>query len=270
MASANSANLAPVLYLPHGGGPLPLLEDPSHSELAGFLNRIVPQLGKPDAIVVVSAHWEAALATVTSAQHPALIYDYYGFPEQAYRITYPAPGCPDLANTIERLLTAASIEVDLDGQRGFDHGVYVPLKIMFPNAEIPCVQLSLLHNLQAQAHIELGLALAALRQQNIVVIGSGFSFHNMSAFFSADGKADTFNDAFQDWLIATATDPALSAPERSRRLSHWTEAPFARYCHPREEHLLPLHVCAGVAGCEPATLVFDGKVAGKRACALLW
>lgn len=269
MASTPS-KLAPVLYLPHGGGPLPLLGDSSHSELLEFLNRVTPQLGKPEVILVVSAHWEATVATLTSGRHPALIYDYYGFPEQAYRIAYPAPGCPELAETIQNLLTGAGRQVDLDDRRGFDHGVYVPLKIMFPDAEIPCVQLSLLHNLNAQTHIELGQALTGLRQQNILVIGSGFSFHNMAAFFSADGKADGYNDAFQDWLIATATDPALTAAERHSRLSRWTEAPFARFCHPREEHLLPLHVCAGLAGGEPATLVFDGKVAGKRACALLW
>ena len=263
--------LAPVLYIPHGGGPLPLLGDPDHQQLVDFLQRIPSSLGAPSAIVVISAHWEGAQATVTSGARPDLIYDYYGFPEESYRIQYPAPGAPALAEKIGILLQAAGIDVRLDDQRGFDHGLFVPLKIMYPQAEIPCVQLSLLASLDPKAHIAMGRALASLRQEPIFIIGSGFSFHNLRAFFAGSpGAPDQKNEAFSKWLSATCTDEKLSLAEREERLVAWEQAPHARYCHPREEHLLPLHVCFGMAQQAKAQLVFDGEVIGKRACAFLW
>lgn len=264
------SQLSPVLYIPHGGGPLPLLGDPQHQALLHFLQAFPKTLAKPEAILVISAHWEAAQATICSGQKPALIYDYYGFPPAAYDIKYPALGDPKLANKIFELCQAAGIDAKLDAERGFDHGLFVPLKFMFPEANIPCVQLSLLHSLDPAAHIKIGNALAALRQENVLIIGSGFSFHNMQAFFATDSSAaDAKNTAFQAWLIDTCCNPALSADTRTQKLIAWRDAPFADYCHPRAEHLLPLHVCAGLSD-SPAQLIFNDKVIGKQATAFFW
>jgi aromatic ring-opening dioxygenase catalytic subunit (LigB family) len=262
--------LSPVLFIPHGAGPLPLLGDKDHQDLIDFLKKIAPSLGNPSAIVVISAHWEADKATITSGRAPALIYDYYGFPDDAYKFNYPAPGAPMLAELVFHLLQQCGIDARLDEQRGFDHGLFVPLKIMFPDATIPCVQLSLINHLKPEAHIKLGKALSELRKENVVVIGSGFSFHNLRAFFSRNSAAtDAKNEAFEKWLIDTCTNVNISTKKRESKLIDWIDAPFARYCHPREEHLLPLHVCVGLSN-TPAKLVFNGKVAGKKASAFLW
>ncbi|MGZ4960313.1 MAG: DODA-type extradiol aromatic ring-opening family dioxygenase [Methylomonas sp.] len=262
--------LSRVLFIPHGGGPLPLLGDPGHRELVDFLQDIAPRLGQPSTIVVISAHWEESIATVTSGEKPSLIYDYYGFPEAAYRIQYPALGSPCLAPRVLELIQQRGIPARLDGNRGFDHGLFVPLKILFPAANIPCLQLSLLHSLSPAVHINIGKALSALRKQNVLFIGSGFSFHNLKAFFAPNSNLpDTKNSAFQNWLIDACTNSKLSADEREAKLIHWRDAPYSGYCHPREEHLLPLHVCAGLSD-YPAQLVFDGNILGKKACAFLW
>jgi 4,5-DOPA dioxygenase extradiol len=265
-----SQRKAPLLFIPHGGGPLPLLNDDAHRQLIGFLTRLTQGWVKPAAIIVVSAHWEAPLATITAAPQPQLIYDYSGFPEQAYRIRYPATGAPELAQRLRGLLLDQGIEAQLDQRRGFDHGLFVPLKLMFPAADIPCLQISLLQGLQPQAHIALGKALSSLRQHNICIIGSGFSFHNMSAFFVPDQQSDARNAAFQDWIIAACCDSELSAIQREQQLLAWRTAPFAEFCHPRAEHLMPLHVCLGAAEGAAAELVFDELVLGKRCCGLVW
>ena len=261
--------LAPVLYIPHGGGPLPLLGDSMHRELAAFLSQITKYLPKPETIVVISALWEAAEVTVTGGDRPALVYDYYGFPPESYAIRYPAPGNPALAANIHELLQAAGISARIDHRRGFDHGLFVPLALMYPDAGIPCVQVSLQAGLDAARHIAIGKALAPLRHKPVLVLGSGFSFHNMAAFLPASGAEDPRNEAFQQWLIDLLAGDTLPDAEREQCLALWEQAPHARYCHPREEHLLPLHVCYGLAQ-TAARVVFDGKVIGKRACALLW
>ena len=261
---------SPVLYFPHGGGPMPLLGDPDHADMVEFLTRMTPTLPAPSSILVISAHWEAGQPTITCGSSPSLIYDYFGFPEESYRISYPAPGDPALAGSVHRMLADAGIESRLDDRRGFDHGLFVPLKIMYPQAGIPCVQLSLVSGLDPATHIRVGRALAGLRSQNVLIVGSGFSFHNMRAFFSSDpGAPDPANEAFQQWLIDTCTTERLTREEREGMLAEWESAPSARYCHPREEHLMPLHVCCGLGG-TPARLVFDGNVLGKRSIALLW
>jgi aromatic ring-opening dioxygenase catalytic subunit (LigB family) len=263
-------NLSPVLYFPHGGGPLPLLGDAGHKNMIDFLTAIAPTFVEPSAILVISAHWEEDVPTITSGAFPPLFYDYYGFPEESYQITYPAPGQPALAREIFRLLKESGVEAKLDDQRGFDHGLFVPLKIMYPDAHIPCVQLSLVHGLDPETHIQLGRALSPLRTQNVLVLGSGFSFHNIRAFFSSSPSTpDSKNSAFQQWLIDTCTSGKISSMEREKQLIGWQTAPFARYCHPREEHLLPLHVCSGLGG-SVAKLAFDGEILGKRSVALLW
>ena len=266
---SNNSNLSPVLFIPHGGGPLPLLGDPGHRQVVDFLQSLSSRIPRPPVICVISAHWEASVATITSGITPSLIYDYYGFPEEAYAIEYPAQGAPELAQKLFAALQKKGIPVRLDEQRGFDHGLFVPLKLMFPEAKIPCVQLSLLNHLDPTVHIAIGKALRPLRRDNVMFIGSGFSFHNMQAFFSDSQGLDQKNADFEEWLIDTCTNQNLSFVERISRLIAWQQAPTARYCHPREEHLLPLHVCAGLAE-GPAELVFDGEVLGKKTCAFVW
>jgi 4,5-DOPA dioxygenase extradiol len=269
MTQNGSNHTAQIVYFSHGGGPLPILGDPGHQAMVDFMTQLPSQLKKPDLILVVSAHWEESAATLLEAQKPPMFYDYYGFPAQAYEINYPAPGSPEHAREIAGLLESNHIPARLDPQRGFDHGLFIPLKLMYPEADIPCLQLSLLRGLDAGAHIALGRALRGLKNENILVVGSGFSFHNMRAFsWQGSGAPDPANDAFQDWLIEVCTG-ALTQPEREQRLVEWEKAPSARYCHPREEHLLPLHVCQGMAY-QPARLVFDDLILGKRAVAFLW
>ena len=262
-------NKAQIVYFSHGGGPLPILGDASHKAMVDFMRRLPLQLTKPDAILVISAHWEETGATLLGAKNPSMFYDYYGFPDEAYEITYPAPGSPELANRIAGILNENNIPTRTDPQRGFDHGLFIPLKLMYPEADIPSLQLSLLRGLNPAAHIALGKALRKLKNENILVIGSGFSFHNLRAFTWQENSApDPANDTFQDWLIEVCTGP-IPQSEREQRLIEWEKAPSARYCHPREEHLLPLHVCLGMAD-KPASLIFDDQILGKRAIAFLW
>jgi len=259
-----------VLFIPHGGGPLPLLGDETHLKLNNFLKTIKQSLIKPSAILVISAHWEASLPTITSGASPALIYDYSGFPDESYDIEYPAAGSPALAKNIYELLLKSGIKSKLDDKRGFDHGLFVPLKIMFPDASIPCVQLSLCQSLDPDTHINIGKALAELAHKDILILGSGFTFHNLRAMFSPTASLpDEKNEAFEQWLIDTCTNKDISAEEREQALISWEQAPFARYCHPREEHLLPLHICSAITG-TPGKLVFNDKVLRKKTCAFLW
>ncbi len=269
MAENGRTKAARMLYLSHGGGPLPILGDPSHESMVSFMREIGARFQRPDAIVVISAHWEEQTATLLGAPQPPLFYEYYGFPDEAYQITYPAPGNPRLANTVIQQLSAAGIPAKLDNERGFDHGLFIPLKLMYPQADIPATQLSLLRGLDPAAHIAMGKALQALEGENLLVIGSGFSFHNMRAFaWQGVSQPDPENNAFQDWLIEVCAGE-LSQADRENKLIDWASAPSARYCHPREEHLLPLHICAGMAG-TPAEVVFDDEILGKRAVAFLW
>ena len=265
----NSETKAQMVYFSHGGGPLPILGDAGHRAMIEFMTHLPTRLVKPDLILVISAHWEENAATLMGAKHPAMFYDYYGFPKQAYEITYPAPGSPQDAQKISELLQENHIPTRIDLQRGFDHGLFIPLKLMYPQADIPCLQLSLLRGLNAEAHLALGRALRRLKQEQILVIGSGFSFHNLGAFsWQGMNAPDPANDAFQNWLIEVCTAP-LTEEEREKRLAEWEKAPSARYCHPREEHLLPLHVCAALSG-QPAQLIFDDRILGKRSVAFLW
>lgn len=260
---------ARIVYFSHGGGPLPLLGEASHKAMVEFMQRLPEMFATPDAILVISAHWEERVATVLEAAKPPLFYDYYGFPDEAYKITYPAPGNPELAKRIVDSLVRNQIPVRTDPDRGFDHGLFIPLKLMYPEASIPALQLSLVRGLDPEQHIALGKALREFATENILVIGSGFSFHNMGAFvWDGSTPPDQANDEFQDWLLETCTG-SLSQTEREKRLQEWEKAPSARYCHPREEHLLPLHVCLGMADA-PGTLVFDDYILGKRGVAFLW
>lgn len=263
-------NKAPVLFIPHGGGPMPLLGEEGHLKLISFLKKIPSELGNPQAIILISAHWEEVVPTITSGSAPNLIYDYSGFPEESYQIQYPAPGSPELAEKVFQQLKKNGIDAKLDSKRGFDHGLFVPLKLMYPEADIPCIQISLVKSLNPKVHIEMGKALARLRDENILFIGSGFSFHSLREFFTKQPNGiDAKNVAFEKWLIETCTDPDKYLSEGENRLAHWSNAPYAKYCHPREEHLLPLHVCFGLSNA-PARLVFQDKVLGKLTSSFLW
>jgi aromatic ring-opening dioxygenase catalytic subunit (LigB family) len=212
MAQNSTDSRTQIVYFSHGGGPLPILGDPGHKAMVDFMTRLPSQLKKPDFILVISAHWEESAATLLGAQNPAMFYDYYGFPDLAYEITYPAPGSPEYANRIAGLLEQNNIPARIDPQRGFDHGLFIPLKLMYPQADIPCLQLSLLHGLDPEAHIALGKALRGIKNENILVIGSGFSFHNMRAFsWQGTGAPDPANDAFQNWLLRLAP-PSILRP----------------------------------------------------------
>lgn len=272
MAAQSSEASSRVLYLPHGGGPLPVLGDERHKNLTTFLRGVAKRLGEPSAILVISAHWEEGEATITSASHPEMIYDYYGFPPASYELQYPAPGAPQLAERIRALIETSRMKAKPDDQRGFDHGLFIPLLLMYPDARIPCLQLSLLKNLSPAAHIALGKAIADVREQNVLIVGSGMSFHNMKEFFGSSDKSNAACNQFDNWLRETCTDTKLTTEERERRLLEWAAAPAARFCHPREEHLLPLHVCYGAASVTTpiATVAFNQEVMGKKVTALLW
>jgi 4,5-DOPA dioxygenase extradiol len=258
-----------IVYFSHGGGPLPILGDASHRTMIDFMKALPSRLGRPDLILVVSAHWEEKDATLLGAKKPEMFYDYYGFPDVAYEITYPAPGSPGDADRIREMLKKNGIPARIDCRRGFDHGLFIPLKIMVPEADIPCLQLSLIRGLDPSGHVAMGRALRELSDRNVLVVGSGFSFHNITAFdWEGTDRPDPANDAFQNWLIETCTGP-LEQADRENRMIEWEKAPSARYCHPREEHLLPLHVCLGMAG-KRAELVFDDRILGKRSVAFLW
>ena len=257
-----------IVYFSHGGGPLPLLDDPGHKAMIDFMKVLPEQLIRPDLILVISAHWEETVPTLLGSPNPPMFYDYYGFPPETYEVNYPAPGAPEKAAQISRMLQDSGVPSQINANRGYDHGHFIPLLMMYPEANIPTLQLSLIRGLNPERHLRLGEALRPLLDENILIIGSGFSFHNMSAFsWGPNGKPDPANDAFQDWLIEANAHPSFDSTRNA--LLHWEQAPSARYCHPREEHLLPLLVCAGLAQ-SPAEVLFDDQILGKRGLAFGW
>ncbi len=244
---------------------MPILGDPGHAEMVTYLQGVESEIGRPSAIVVVSAHWEAPTPTITANPNPELYFDYYGFPPETYEYTYPAPGSTELAERLGSAIADAGMTPAMDAERGFDHGMFVPLMLMYPEASIPVVQVSLIDGLDAEAHIALGEALRPAITDDMLVLGSGMSFHNMRAF-GAD--PDEGNLAFDAWLDATCTGE-MSEDDRRAALVAWDDAPAARYNHPREEHLIPLHVCYGVGG-GAATRTFDGKAIDTKVAAFAW
>lgn len=261
---------ATILYIPHGGGPLPLLSDTGYETMNPFLREFPATIEKPDAIVVISAHWEDSPVAIMAQENPPMLFDYYGFPDETYELQYPASGAPVLARRIHEILGESGIEAKLDTDRGFDHGVFVPLLLMYPDADIPCIQVSLSQSLDAAFHIRLGQALSSLKNDKLLILGSGFSFHNLPVMMrKSDDAIDEKNRLFEQWLAETCSDPELDSQQREQRLINWEQAPHARYCHPREEHLLPLHVCYGIGG-GPATTVFQDRVAGFITSAYRW
>jgi len=252
----------PTFFIPHGGGPCFFMDwtmGPldSWDRMGAWLKAMPQAVGpKPDAILVISAHWEEAEFTVTTAPNPPLLFDYYGFPEHTYRLRYGAPGSPELARDVRGLLAKAGIASREDATRGLDHGVFIPFLLIYPDADIPVVQLSLKAGLDPALHIAAGKALAPLRDRNVLIVGSGMSYHNMEAF--RRGLPPTLSGTFDAWLTEAATD--LNPSRRNEKLAHWPAAPAARDAHPREEHLIPLMVAAGAAGDDIGQRTYSDRV----------
>ena len=243
----------PTYFISHGGGPWPYMPEMADAmrPLAQSLADIPRQLGEtPKSVLMVTAHWEASAFMLGSHPQPGMVYDYGGFPAHTYQVVYPAPGAPDLAVRVQGLLEAAGLPVALDPQRGYDHGSFVPLAVMYPDAQVPVLQMSLRNGLDPAEHIALGRALAPLRDEGVLIVGSGLSYHNLRAF-GAQAKAPS--QAFDNWLQTTL---AAAPTEREALLTAWTQAPAARQCHPREEHLIPLMVALGAAQADTATCVY--------------
>jgi aromatic ring-opening dioxygenase catalytic subunit (LigB family) len=235
----------PSLFIPHGGGPCFFMDDPQGrwTGMANYLRAIPAMLpSAPKAILLVSAHWESEGFSFTGAERPGLVYDYYGFPSHTYELHYDAPGEPALAARAAQLLGAAGLRSTVDAERGWDHGVFIPLKVAFPDATIPVVEMALDRSLDPALHLAAGAALAPLRDEGVLIIGSGMSFHNMRAY--GDPRATETSRQFDEWLAAACAAPA---DERAWQLIRWGEAPGGRFSHPREEHLIPLMVAAGAS-----------------------
>lgn len=258
-----------AVFLSHGGGPLPLLNDPGHEKMNSVLKDIANTINKPEAIIVISAHWEENTLSITGEEESFLIYDYYGFPKESYDIQYPAPAHPVLAKEIYSHLKESGLSINLK-RRGWDHGLFVPLKIMYPEADIPCIQISLYHSLSPKQHIDLGKALSSFPLEGTLIMGSGFSFHNMHAFFSPLKAEEQFlNQSFESWLVESLTNKGLSEEQREQRLINWEKAKGARFSQPREEHLLPLHVCYGLAQ-SAAVKSYEYEVMKIKTSAFIW
>ena len=227
--------------------------------LAAYLRGIDGSLGvRPKAVLVISGHWENSLPTLNVAAKPGLLFDYYGFPEHTYRLKYPAAGAPDLAERVRKLLADAGFQTDVESKRGLDHGVFVPFMLIYPNADVPILQLSLQSSLDPTLHLALGQALATLRDQGVLIVGSGMSYHNLADMFS--GRGEGAAAAFDAWLGSAVQDPAT----RESLLAKWREAPGGAASHPREEHLIPLMVAAGAGHGERGVRSFGESIGGKR------
>lgn len=245
----------PTFFLSHGGGPWPYMKDQTGSiydELERSLRAIPGRLPlRPRAVLMISAHWEESEFTVQSSPKPPMLYDYHGFPEHTYQIQYPAPGSPELAAKVKSMIETAGFDARLDPSRGFDHGMFVPMAVIFPAADMPTVQLSLRHDLDPQAHFDLGRALAPLRDQGVLIVGSGLSYHNLRRFGPAGKKASA---EFDQWLGSTLAE--RDARLRREVLLGWRSAPSALLAHPREEHLIPLMAALGAAEGELAESIY--------------
>ena len=245
----------PTYFISHGGGPWPWLVEQMPGDwraLQDSLERIPGDLGVvPRAILAVSGHWETAEFTVQTHPNPPMLYDYGGFPEFTYHVQYPAPGAPEVAARVAELLDAAGMPTHADPRRGFDHGVFAPMVVAYPDADVPIVQLSIKRSFDPAEHLAAGRALAPLRDEGVLILGSGFSFHNLRLFGPAGAAPSREFGAWLDRAV-TETSPA----QRTRLLTEWAEAPSARLAHPAEDHLIPLMVAVGAAEAEQATLVY--------------
>jgi len=240
----------PTYFLSHGGGPWPYLDGPiraAYAKLERSLKGLfADSVRLPHAVLMVTAHWEDAAFSVSSHPRPPMIYDYSNFPEHTYHVHYRAPGSPDLAQRVHALLDAGGVACRIDPERGFDHGTYCIMEPARPEADIPVVQLSIKAGYDPREHIAVGRLLAPLRDQGVVIIGSGLSYHNLRLTGpAARGPSSNFDTWLNDSLVGHSGEDRLS------RLAQWEIAPSARKAHPREDHLLPLMVAVGAAAEAP-------------------
>ena len=255
----------PTIFLSHGGGPCfwitprPPLAPDAFDRLARYFEGIIDSLpARPRAILVVTGHWEADVPTFATDERPGMLFDYYNFPPHTYALAFPAPGAPALAARAADLLAAAGIGSARDDARGYDHGVFVPMLKVLPDADISVLAMSICADMDPARHVAIGRALAPLRREGVLILGSGLSFHNLRTIFDGrPGEAVAWND----WLVDAVTEP--DAGRRDARLAGWAEAPGARMAHPREDHLIPLMVVAGAAGLDVGRLAFADTMANK-------
>ena len=243
----------PTYFISHGGGPWPWMPDwrAMFANLeASFVQMVRDLPERPRAILMISGHWEDARFAVMSSANPPMVYDYHGFPAHTYDVVYPAPGAPDLARRAAGLIAAAGLPVRLDDRQGFDHGCFVPAFVMYPDASVPVFQVSLRHGYDPAEHLALGRALAPLRDEGVLIVGSGLSYHNLRLFGPG---ARVPSEAFDAWL---AESMALPPAARTDRILHWEQAPHARTCHAQEDHLVPLFTALGAAEADPARMVY--------------
>lgn len=243
----------PTFYISHGGGPwpwVPQLRAIFKNLEASFVQMEEDLPERPKAVVMISGHWEADQVRVMSSDAPTMEYDYSGFPPETYQIRYGAPGDPALAERIIGLLAGAGISATPDPTQGYDHGTFVPMQIMYPDADVPLIQVSMLSSYDPAKHFEIGRALAPLRDEGVLIIGSGLSYHNMSKMNPA---AKVPSAGFDAWLGETLA----KAPEaRTADLLNWESAPYARECHVKEDHWVPIYVAVGAAEQATATRVY--------------
>ncbi|WP_255581931.1 class III extradiol ring-cleavage dioxygenase [Cupriavidus sp. AU9028] len=253
------SNRLPVYFVSHGGGPWPFIDGirEQYAATERALRALPDRLpARPAAVLVISGHWEAPAFTVSTAARPPMLYDYFGFPPHTYHLQYPAPGAPALAARVHERIAAAGLAAGEDAQRGFDHGTFIPLGLMFPDADVPVLMVSLRDDYDPAAHLRLGQALAPLRDEGVLIIGSGLTYHNMRGF-NRDASTPVA-EAFQRWLDQAVTQP--DAARRNALLADWQRAPDARLVHPREDHLMPLLVAAGAAGNDAGRTLFVDRV----------
>jgi 4,5-DOPA dioxygenase extradiol len=234
----------PTLFVSHGSPMLALTRSPAQQ----FLQRLGAELPRPEGVVVVSAHFASREPAVVTDPHPETVYDFGGFPAELYQITYPAPGDPELAADVARLVGKAGLPVAEIAERGFDHGTWVPLSLIWPAADVPIVQLSMQPHQNAAHHLTLGRAIASLRERDVLVVGTGTMTHNLRELMTGgmkpiDAAPEEWAIAFADWI---ADRTAAGAVED---LVHYRErAPSAVRAHPSDDHFLPFFVALGAAG----------------------
>ncbi len=244
----------PSVFVSHGA-PILVLEDGAAHQ---FLLRFGNTLGRPSAIIVASAHWATAAPAVCSVNAPKTIHDFSGFPRALHELTYPAPGAPALAQRASELLSKAGIDCALDQNWGLDHGAWVPLLMMYPAADIPVMQIALQPQMGTQHHYALGRALAPLREEGVLILGSGGATHNLRQLGSPDAQPPAWASDFSDWLHDT-----IAAGGTEALLNYRALAPKAAQNHPTEEHLLPLFVAAGAGSCARGRRVHTSTTYGS-------
>ncbi len=259
----------PSLFLPHGAGPSFFMNfgpftPAMWTRTCGYLQQVGTELPeRPTALLVISGHWETAIPTINVAPLHTLYYDYYGASAEAYQLQYPVKGAPEVGAQVAAALHAAGIPTATETKRGLDHGVFLVCMLAFPKADIPVVQLSLTRHPNAADHIAIGRALAPLRDENILIIGSGMTFHNSIVMPAGlQGITDPGSDHFDAWLLEAVTAP--NSETRNQALADWETAPYARHAHPTPEHFLPLHIAAGAAGTDRGRHVFTDRFLGAK------